>query len=100
MNDPVMRRVGNGWLVFCPGCQDAHIVGDAWTFNGDTEKPTFSPSVLVQGGGGDWPRQHCHSFVRDGHWQFLADSIHPLAGQTVPMVPLPEHLRKGSDGTV
>ncbi len=32
----------------------------------------------------------CHSFVRDGHWQFLADSAHALAGQTVPLVPMPD----------
>lgn len=33
---------------------------------------------------------NCHSFIRDGHWQFLADSAHKLAGQTVPMVPVPD----------
>lgn len=30
----------------------------------------------------------CHSFLKNGMWQFLNDSAHELAGKTVPMVPL------------
>ena len=32
----------------------------------------------------------CHSFLRDGVWEFLPDSAHRLAGQHHPMVPLPD----------
>lgn len=32
----------------------------------------------------------CHSFLRSGRWEFLSDSAHRLAGQTVDMVPLPD----------
>jgi hypothetical protein len=32
----------------------------------------------------------CHSFLRAGRWEFLSDSAHQLAGQTVDMVPLPD----------
>lgn len=32
----------------------------------------------------------CHSFLRAGRWEFLSDSAHELAGQTVDMVPLPD----------
>lgn len=32
---------------------------------------------------------NCHSFLHNGQWQFLGDSAHHLAGQTVPMVDLP-----------
>lgn len=35
---------------------------------------------------------NCHSFLRAGRWQFLGDSAHALAGQTVDMVPLPDWL--------
>lgn len=35
---------------------------------------------------------NCHSFLKKGQWQFLNDSAHSLAGQTVPMVPLPDWL--------
>ena len=49
----VLRTVeGNHVLFFCPGCQEAHIVcvpphPQAWGFNGDFDKPTFTPSVLL-----------------------------------------------------
>lgn len=33
---------------------------------------------------------NCHSFLRAGVWDFLGDSAHKLAGQKVPMVPLPD----------
>lgn len=37
---------------------------------------------------------NCHSFLHAGQWQFLSDSAHELAGQTVPMEPLPDFLMK------
>lgn len=36
------------------------------------------------------PMGSCHSFVRDGKWEFLTDSAHKLAGQTVPLPPIPD----------
>lgn len=77
---------------FCPGCRDTHLIDDTkWEFNNDLEKPTIKPSILVDGHGtngrhGEYvltPR--CHSFVTDGEIQFLEDSQHPLAGQTVAL---------------
>lgn len=80
-----------------------------WGFNGDLDRPTFSPSILMRAGhycktppvpgrcacdfqerfpGEDpweWPCQICHSFVRDGRIQFLPDCTHALAGQTVDL---------------
>lgn len=54
-----------------------------WSFNGDLEKPTIEPSILVRGvrDGKDY---RCHSFVKDGQWQFLGDCTHELANRTVP----------------
>lgn len=86
----------------CPGCDDFHAVavgngpGPRWGWNGDSERPTFSPSVLVTypanpNAGEDFKEwrteRRCHSFVRDGQIQFLSDCTHPLAGQTVPLPP-------------
>jgi uncharacterized protein DUF6527 len=78
----------NVWL-WCPGCQEVHGITDLWQFDGNTEQPTISPSILVQGGrqGSD---HVCHSFVKAGRWEFLGDSTHALAGQTVDVVPFPE----------
>jgi hypothetical protein len=93
----------------CPGCDDVHgVTVDAgpvvWSWNGDLERPTFSPSILVQGN--QWPKDEypeyykaahprvapgddtiCHSFVTDGRIQFLGDCTHALAGQTVDLPP-------------
>lgn len=95
---------GDRVLFRCPGCEDNHqILADpnrGWVFNGDVERPTFHPSVLV--GGVQWDsgegfhkpshagvapgeRIVCHSFVTDGRIQFLSDCTHHLAGQTVDL---------------
>lgn len=107
----VLRQVRPGELTFwCPGCQMGHIVyiegsGPRWTWNGDAERPTFSPSLLVTWHQWTPPAttpeirakiasgeimqtkvdHACHSFIRDGQIQFLGDCTHALAGQTVPL---------------
>jgi hypothetical protein len=72
------------YLFDCPGCECAHFVRVAgtppcWQWNGKLDKPTFSPSILVNYGDG----RICHSFVTDGRIQFLGDSSHALKGKTV-----------------
>jgi hypothetical protein len=91
---PVDQRV----VFWCPGCEDVHTVVIAtsrdgatpWFWNQNRERPTIVPSILVRGGASDIV---CHSFVRDGMIQFLDDSTHKLAGQTVaiPDWPYDEH---------
>jgi hypothetical protein len=87
-----IRKVQNqGQIFFCPGCKSAHAVntsGPRWTYNGNPDAPTFSPSILVTYDGRDAgedgaPPDVCHSFVRDGMIQFLDDCTHELANQTV-----------------
>lgn len=77
----------HGWWIECPGCGMPHVprAGD-WTFNGDFDRPTFFPSLLVEYDHGE-DRHHvrCHSFVRDGQIEFLGDSTHALRGQTVDL---------------
>lgn len=89
----VVEGHGNRYIVECPGCKMEHVIatgegpGPRWTFNGNMEKPTFSPSLLVTY---TWGPEHksivCHSFIVDGVWQFLTDCTHELAGQHVPMI--------------
>ncbi|HRZ02382.1 MAG TPA: DUF6527 family protein [Burkholderiaceae bacterium] len=121
MLSAVLRNLAGGGLAFrCPGCQEAHVVyvgGDGpgprsrWEWDGNVERPTFSPSILVTGAdfteagraayeawyaagcpNGGVPAEgferrdtRCHSFVRDGQIEFLGDCTHALAGQTVPL---------------
>ncbi len=80
------------WAFQCPGCEMWHSCNEThpdanaptWHFNGDVERPTFSPSVLVRFPKDGQP-QRCHSFVTDGQIQFLADCTHSMAGQTVEL---------------
>ncbi len=77
-----LRIVEGGFAAFCPGCEGYHSFDSRWEFNWDFDKPTFSPSLLVNGSD---PESRCHSFVRDGAWIFLEDSCHGLRGQRVEM---------------
>jgi hypothetical protein len=80
---------GKIYVFECPACKYGHpfhvgVPGSpSWEFNGSLDKPTFSPSLLVNQHD---PSRLCHSFVRDGNIQFLADSWHKRSDT----VPLPE----------
>jgi hypothetical protein len=80
-------RGGKLYLFHCPGCGHGHPFeidapnGAGWTWNGSLDRPTFTPSLKVNGG---TPTQ-CHVRVTDGKIQFLADSHHALAGKTVDL---------------
>jgi hypothetical protein len=94
----------------CPGCGMPHGINidtaksPAWSWDGNADAPTFSPSVLVRFDRWDPPasdenldkihsgeivqvkNEHvCHSFVRNGNIEFLNDCTHGYAGQTVPI---------------
>lgn len=81
-------------VFFCPGCQCGHGVwttvsnahsGATWSWNGSMDKPTFSPSLLIQHHH-DGKDHRCHTIVTDGKIHFCADCSHGLAGQVVDMV--------------
>ena len=115
MNGAKLRRISSqagepvGYLHWCPGCKCAKAIhvqkpstytGAQWTFDGNFEAPTFSPSILCFSQGGKWegdkwvregPRiTTCHYFIRNGMIQFLSDCAHALAGQTVPLPDWPQ----------
>ena len=72
---------GDGTLVYwCPGCKTAHSVNRKWTFDGNYDNPTFSPSVLAAG-----REPRCHCFIRNGRFEYLSDCTRALAGMTVDM---------------
>lgn len=110
-----LRSLEGDLLAFtCPGCETWHQVRvrsplrPCWEWNGNGDKPTFSPSILVKGhdftakgradyevwraagfpaGDREFERAPtvCHSFINDGRIQFLSDCTHALAGQTVDL---------------
>lgn len=123
---PILRNSeDNGLIFWCPGCNMAHGIhhgagsGPRWGWNRDVNKPTFTPSVLVQTTGAPEGRDmmtpaeedeydaiykaggtqavfasrfgiRCHSYVTEGRIQFLSDCTHALAGQTVDLPPFPK----------
>lgn len=104
MNRITQHSDGACWFV-CPGCSRWHRIStrDAnpyskyvnnyvncsnpnWTFNGDLEKPTFSPSLRCSWHEGEERKLCvCHSYIRDGKIEFLGDCTHFLAGKTVDL---------------
>jgi hypothetical protein len=98
---------GTRYWFYCHGCRSGHAFhvridgGEpSWTFNGDTEQPTFHPSLKISGTA--TPTEDdlvkilsgtpvepvptlCHLFVENGKIRFLDDCTHPLRGQTVDM---------------
>ncbi len=83
---------GDYYLHWCPGCKQLHPINTTkpnsfnavWSFNGNVEKPTFSPSVNMPG--------RCHYFITDGQIIFCPDSKHEFSGRTVPLPPIPEDM--------
>lgn len=83
-----MAKVSNfqnkGWMFYCPGCKSHHSIDRRWTFNGDVNKPTFTPSLLCKSVQGvEMKDTICHSFIREGSIEFLSDCTHEFAGKTI-----------------
>lgn len=95
---------------WCPGCDSLHCIGinpdkqdngAGWDFSGTLECPTYAPSQLSRftqwtGEPGGKPFV-CHTFIRNGHIEFLSDCTHSLKGTTVPLPPLPDWMVKESE---
>ena len=108
---PYLRRAQDAYAHWCPGCLEMHRLPDSWSFNGNVNSPTFTPSfrhsgvkrVIVDGKwagdwAGDWiydaqgePIPHiCHYILTDGVLNFCGDCTHELSGKSVPLPELPK----------
>lgn len=104
-----LRRASSGFAHWCPGCAEAHIIPDSWTFDGNLEAPTFSQSVKITGvqtevKDGEWTGKWildaegkplpycCHYILTAGKLAFCADCTHALKGQEVDLPELPGYL--------
>ncbi len=95
-------------MFVCPGCQaddrgstGLHLLPvnspqhqPSWEWDGNLEAPTLSPSILT---GKDSPNI-CHSYLRNGVFEFLGDCTHPLVNQHVPIPDLPDWVVNESEG--
>ena len=79
------------YFFYCPACNEQHPMHvPQWSFNGDMERPTFSPSLRVFDHS-DINKTKCHLFVKDGVLEYLGDCAHSLAGRAVDMVDIETH---------
>jgi hypothetical protein len=98
---------------YCPACKTLHVFDERWTFDGDYDQPTFTPSLRTSSGhyvAGSQRRPDgkcgicesakergvqsicgmCHLNVTKGRVTFHADCTHDMAGQTAAMVAKPD----------
>lgn len=104
------HEVGTDWTPLGVERSPYADEGGHWHFDGNLEAPTLSPSILMRQGHfcheppvpgncacdfterfpeedpWEWPCCRCHSFVKAGKIQFLADCSHELAGKTVDLL--------------
>ena len=86
------------YWFYCPACGETHhynglkMNGEPllWEFNGNVEKPSFTPSLRITGVHRETGQPSCcHLYVTDGAIHFCGDCSHGMSGQTVPMVDMP-----------
>ncbi|HHJ12148.1 MAG TPA: anaerobic dehydrogenase [Chromatiales bacterium] len=98
-----MQKLNDKWVLlggeptfWCPGCRQLHRfhvnkpspdTGARWTWDGNIDAPTFSPSLLYPG--------KCHLFIWEGWIRFLGDCQHELADQIVGVPDLPDWVLEG-----
>ncbi len=102
----VLRRGTSCYWHWCPACSIEHpLPDDGWTFNGDMDKPTFTPSFKhtfvgrVAHGIYEPDKEFddavvmtklvCHYIITDGRIFFCPDSWHRRI-DIVPMLPFPD----------
>ncbi len=101
---PILRKTVTGHAHWCPACEFTHVLPDnGWTFNGDVQKPTFSPSFkhtyshwtggvdpVTHLGRGEQQYRVCHYIITDGKIQFCPDSWHKRSDIVqMPLLPSP-----------
>ena len=94
----VVKERGDAIAHQCPGCGVVHMIRlkgppPLWTWNGDVNAPTLTPSVhfftrhdderkpLPDGR----TRTLCHYKLTSGKIEFLSDSLHRLRGRVVEL---------------
>ena len=110
MANKVIDEGDGRYRFYCPGCGHDHVyytqqnsnhpTDPVWTFNGNLENPTFSPSLLNRWGkeaDPDWQEPEdpgpdggwsgrCHLFVTNGEIDYCEDCTHHFNGnKKVPM---------------
>jgi hypothetical protein len=92
------------YAVYCTACRRLHYFPNdgRWSFNGDVDRPTFSPSMNEAIGPIDDPdaaRKHgvkpggkarCHFIVTDGEITYCSDCTHHHCAKRMPLEEIPD----------
>lgn len=107
----IVRRVDDHGIHYdalafvCPGCNNnLHMLpvnttkkSPSWEWDGNLEAPTLSPSILTK-----WGKEPklfvCHSFLKAGVFEYLADCTHVLRCQFIKLSDLPDWFVKETEG--
>lgn len=74
---------------WCPGCQSMHVIPASWQFDGNTQRPSFSPSAKHTWTWGEAKENKCcHYFIKLGKLIYCSDCTHGLANQIIPLPPV------------
>ncbi len=94
-------ETSTSYMIRCKNCgwhefPKAGRPGASWTFNGNFERPTFSPSMnecLNPKDSKDYrpdcDTRRCHFIVTDGQISYCGDCTHGLRG-SMPLEPWPD----------
>ena len=74
---------GCNFLPVLPNSKKREGTGN-WSWNCNVDAPTIKPS-LAQRHNVNGVEERCHTWITDGMVQFLSDSTHELANQTVSL---------------
>jgi hypothetical protein len=112
-----LRRIGaaqgytaGGLAHWCPACGEMHAFaldgknasGAQWTWDGNVEHPTFTPSMHIKIGkyaDQNWQEETagessvCHYILTAGVINYCGDCTHAMKGQSIRLPDLPAHLR-------
>jgi hypothetical protein len=73
----------SAWVFFCLPCGRSHPYSvPRWTFNGDVERPTFTPSLRILDGNNGTA---CHVNITDGKIIYHGDCPHSYANKVIDL---------------
>lgn len=94
------KHGGHYYYLYCPGCKHAHPYQvPRWSFNGNNEQPSFSPSLRIYYTNPETKQEVtcCHFTLTNGVINFCDDCHdHQLRGDH-PMVDFPQDYSFGDE---
>lgn len=91
-----------GYKFWCPACRCTHVFRTekesldgkprpTWSFNGDMDSPSFTPSMVFFEEENGVRKTICHFYVTKGVIDYCSDSPHEFRGKKIPLGDIPEN---------